>query len=71
MMEVGLNRGSMGNRYVPWVMVCMWGSTSMAPNANIIFAQPWFTPEDLNSTPVMTPSGEVVQLGELVGIAEP
>lgn len=36
---------------------------------NIIFrAQDWESPESLASTPLMTPSGEMVQLGELVDI---
>ena len=70
MMEVGLNRGSMGNLVRAmgdgmYVGEYFDGTKRM----NIIFrSAPWFTPEDLNSTPVMTPSGEVVQLGELVGI---
>ncbi|WP_026374747.1 efflux RND transporter permease subunit [Aestuariibacter salexigens] len=34
---------------------------------NIIFrSEPWQTPEDLSMTPIMTPSGEMVQLGDLV-----
>ncbi|WP_394222418.1 efflux RND transporter permease subunit [Alteromonas gracilis] len=70
MMEVGLNRGSMGNLVRAmgdgmYVGEYFDGTKRM----NIIFrSAPWYTPEDLNSTPVMTPSGEVVQLGELVGI---
>ncbi|MDF2177679.1 efflux RND transporter permease subunit [Aliiglaciecola sp. CAU 1673] len=36
---------------------------------NIIFrADQWQHPEQLSATPIMTPSGEVVQLGELVDI---
>ncbi|NMH61539.1 efflux RND transporter permease subunit [Alteromonas ponticola] len=36
---------------------------------NIIFrAQDWATPEELASTPIVTPSGEMVQLGELVSV---
>ncbi|MCW8925303.1 MAG: efflux RND transporter permease subunit [Xanthomonadales bacterium] len=34
----------------------------------IMRAEGWQTPEQLVTTPVMTPSGEVVPLGELVGI---
>lgn len=36
---------------------------------NIIFrSQQWDTPEDLSVIPIMTPSGEMVQLGELVQV---
>lgn len=70
MMEVGLNRGGMGN------LVRAMGDGMYVgeyfdgvKRMNIIFrSEPWLTPEDLGSTPIMTPVGEVVQLNELVDI---
>lgn len=70
MMEVGLNRGGMGN------LVRAMGDGMYVgeyfdgvKRMNIIFrSEPWKTPEDLGSTPIMTPVGEVVQLNELVDI---
>lgn len=70
MMEVGLNRGGMGN------LVRAMGDGMYVgeyfdgvKRMNIIFrSEPWQTPEDLGSTPIMTPVGEVVQLNELVDI---
>ncbi|UAA40287.1 efflux RND transporter permease subunit [Paraneptunicella aestuarii] len=36
---------------------------------NIIFrSQPWGSPEELSSLPIMTPAGEMVQLGDLVSV---
>lgn len=70
MMEVGLNRGGMGN------LVRAMGDGMYVgeyfdgiKRMNIIFrSEPWQTPEDLGSTPIMTPVGEVVQLADLVEI---
>ena len=70
MMEVGLNRGAMGS------LVRAMGDGMYVgeyfdgvKRMNIIFrSEPWATPEEVNSTPLMTPVGEVVQLGELVEI---
>ena len=70
MMEVGLNRGGVGN------LVRAMGDGMYVgeyfdgvKRMNIIFrSEPWLTPEDLGSTPIMTPVGEVVQLNDLVDI---
>ena len=36
---------------------------------NIIFrSQPWGSPEELSSLPIMTPAGEMVQMGDLVSV---
>jgi len=68
LVEVGLSRGSMAG-----VVRAMGDGMYVGEyfdgikRMNIIFrSEPWLTPEELNATPIMTPVGEVVQLGELV-----
>lgn len=68
LVEVGLSRGRMAGLVRAmgdgmYVGEYFNGTKRM----NIIFrSEPWSTPEDLSATPIMTPMGEVVQLGELV-----
>ncbi|MBQ4829067.1 efflux RND transporter permease subunit [Alteromonas sp. MMG017] len=68
LVEVGLSRGRMAGLVRAmgdgmYVGEYFNGTKRM----NIIFrSEPWSTPEELSATPVMTPMGEVVQLGELV-----
>jgi multidrug efflux pump subunit AcrB len=68
LVEVGLSRGSMAGLVRAmgdgmYVGEYFNGTKRM----NIIFrSEPWSTPEELSTTPIMTPMGEVVQLGELV-----
>lgn len=70
MMEVGLDRPGMAN-----LMRAMGDGMYVGEyfdgikRMNIIFrSEQWADPEQLAVTPVMTPSGEVVQLGELVSV---
>ncbi|MFT4939339.1 MAG: multidrug efflux pump subunit AcrB [Paraglaciecola sp.] len=68
MMEVGLDRPRLAN------LVRAMGDGMYVgeyfdgmKRMNIIFrSQQWADPEELEVTPIMTPSGEIVQLGELV-----
>jgi multidrug efflux pump subunit AcrB len=68
MMEVGLDRSRLAN------LVRAMGDGMYVgeyfdgiKRMNIIFrSEQWADPEELEVTPIMTPSGEIVQLGELV-----
>lgn len=70
MMEVGYNRPQVAN------LVRTLGDGMYVgeyfdgvKRMNIIFrAEAWDNPEALSATPIMTPSGELVQLGELVQV---
>lgn len=70
MVEVGLNRGRMAN------LVRSMGDGMYVgeyfdgvKRMNIIFrSETWDTPEQLSTLPITTPTGEIVQLGELVEI---
>ncbi|MDC0602728.1 efflux RND transporter permease subunit [Aliiglaciecola sp.] len=70
MMEVGLDRSRIAN------LVRSMGDGMYVgeyfdgiKRMNIIFkSQQWNDPEQLSVTPVMTPSGEMVQMGELVDV---
>ena len=69
--EVGWNRASMA-RIVRTLGNGLWLGEYFNGEHRmdiILKAQDWDTPEQLAATPIMTPAGEVVPLGELVDIS--